>query len=529
MISIRDISNGVDLTDRVDGLRFSNVKPGGFESCSFDVPEGMEPPRGARIRVDDGAACLWLGTIYENSLAVDDSSRRGCVAYGPGMVLKTTRFPMVYVMGDLSAWQEIPLDRKAAAALSGVSFGDASFSNVRLDLPNQAMSGVAFMATCYQAPAGAVISKALYNMTRANFPAGWRSQRFESGSSPGAAMASVSITADGTDRTATITDDRYVEINVYADGTAATPSATAYVKATVMSLFGSHALTVRSSGGANGLYGGDIIGHILSQVSGVSAGTIDAPTSFIIPNLVFDTQDAEAMINEVNRWHGYNWGTWDSGSIFDDGAYFDWTAKHQEATYTVRRSECDRFDVAQTLANMANEVQVRYRSVGGTDEIETGTAEVRALSDAGLSQQASVDGGVTTQAGAQQLIDVFFDLQGNDPPFTGSIDLTGNVRAAAGGSIPPHHIRANGANIRVEDLLPITEVYDLADLRQTLLPIKRVEVDCSGPAPRTSVAVDQTQDALSVLQARLGTATDFAAIPDPPSSGNSKGHQGHWS
>jgi hypothetical protein len=114
---------------------------------------------------------------------------------------------------------------------------------------------------------------------------------------------------------------------------------------------------------------------------------------------------------------------------------------------------------------------------------------------------------VLTQAGAQTLGDAYLAINGGEAPGRGHVALSQSIRHKDHGLLPPWFMRADGSNIRVPDVLPSRDVFDLsgeAD-RRTTFPIKRVQVDCSGANPKVRVEVDQSDDRLSVLQARLST------------------------
>jgi len=72
-------------------------------------------------------------------------------------------------------------------------------------------------------------------------------------------------------------------------------------------------------------------------------------------------------------------------------------------------------------------------------------------------------------------------------------------------------MRADGSNIRVPDVLPARDLFSLSlqPDRLTTFPIKRVSVDASGPVPKVTAEVDQVNDLMSQLTARLQLKTDL--------------------
>lgn len=523
MIAIRDTTSGTDLTDVVEGLRYSNVNPGGFESCSFTVPADRCPSGGAWLVISDSHGVLWEGRVEENDLSVGDGDRRGVTAYGFGMALKKTYFREVFVDIDMGAWvgpsvafqialggsyspeggSVSPDDTTGASALGLVARGDWAAAGKPHPMA-QYVSTVDIASIYYAWKIGPTVSSADANWA-------WDVLIEDSDVWTGTQASSGSLRAAGPS-TGTLTNAvagrTYGRVALYYGVAGGVAGVDYPIYWTCLAVYGNHGLTKRGSEdaiAAKGFYGGDILQNLLARASGIGVGTIDAPTYVVRDFKFLERTDIESAVVELNKYFGYDWGTWDSGNLFDSDPKFSWTAKPSTAKWTVRRADCDRIELASSLSQMADTVYVKYRTVIGQEKELTATSPVRALNDAGMTGQATIigDGSMVTQDNAQQQADIFFALQGQDPPMSGAIDLSGDVQLAAGGSRPAYHLRADGALLRIEDLLPVTEVYDLSDLRQTLLPIKRVEVDASGETIRTSVQIDQASDAMSTLQAHL--------------------------
>lgn len=518
MIRVR--TQDADLTDAVNGLRYSNVDPGGHESASFDVPAQLAPNRGDSLFIEDKHGMIWQGRVDENDLSVGESGdRRLVTAYGEGILLKRQSLAMDFVQSSVAAWTGPSVaERAAAAATYALEAGSVEGGGIitKLPQPDWNTADLPLVEMWYRSPGPIGRIQGQWTKT-AGVSAGpdnyiWYAYLVttdvlsvfdDTGDMQAAGPATFGLDSTANNRT-------YAALRFgFNAAVAGSDSLDRTITWDQLKIFGNHDLTVRGTGEDAGLYGGDIINYLLGLVDGVDARAIDAPTDWIISHLAMGQRvSIEDFIYEVNKQFGYSWGTWDSGTLFDTTPRFDWKARDTEAKWTIRRSQAD-ISLAATLAEMANTIYVRYVDPSGQPQELTDTAVVRALADAGIDQEGFVDAGLQVDAGAQRYADIFFSLQGQDPPLTGTIDIEGDVSLSAGGSLPAHHIRADGSLIRVEDLLPISEVYDLADLRQTLLPIKRVEVDASGPTPQTSISVDQTQDAISVLQARMA-AEDLA-------------------
>lgn len=521
MLRVRTTSPGggqLDLTDAVNGLRYSNVNPGGFEVSSFDVPSALAPDKGSRLQISDEYGIVWEGRIEENDLAVSgDADRRGIAAFGFGLLLKRESDVIPFVDRAFASWGEYFDLKVLRTSFDLESIGaSAESGGLSFTAPNSAVPSSSIAELVYQSPGSSKVAKVSYVGSDQNIPGGYESPRFDFADNASDLSAGSgtyerkSATFDGTARSVAPTSARSkIATALYANGTAATPSAGSQRKLSKIACYGTHGLTTRAiSGDLDGLYGGDIVKYLVGLTAGLNPGVIDAPTDYVIPHMNFSERtDYESMVFEVNRHFGYDWGTWDSGNLFDATPIFNWTAKQSQATWSIRRSDARNISLGSSLSQLADTVYVQYTDASGAKQEYSATASVRALVDAGISgQPATIDAGLQVGATPAQMATVFFALQGDDPPLVGSVELAGMVDLAFGGSLPAHHMRADGSLLRVEDLLPVTELYDLSDLRQTLLPMKRVEVDASGEFPVTSVSVDQGNDTLSVLTARFATS-----------------------
>jgi hypothetical protein len=76
-------------------------------------------------------------------------------------------------------------------------------------------------------------------------------------------------------------------------------------------------------------------------------------------------------------------------------------------------------------------------------------------------------------------------------------------------------MRADGSAIRLIDVLPTSQLLSLttAPDRRTTFPIKEVVVDASNMAePKVTINVDQVNEAMSALQARVSLDTNLQGL-----------------
>jgi hypothetical protein len=519
-------SYSTDLTDRISGLNYSNVNPGGDEVCTFELLRSWfagapEIAQGTIIRVTDGLDVLWQGRIEENDRRVANAEAIGVTAYGLGVRLKDDgTFMQIYVDRDASKWGDMPFNEYVRlAALDTGSFTWASSEGgLVCAVPNQALSTSAEHSAWYTCPSGLTVGKVMYVGTQSIATPPIAAAQFLSANqdSFSGSAALVTPTLDSTLRTATPASQwRYIAatLSVSAAGTPAVGTNRRYSK---IAVYGNHGLTTRAIDAStpDGVYGGDVVNQLATGATGITVAQIDAPTT-IIPHLVFDSPGTrEEAIRAVNAFFGYDWGTWGPSSVFDSSTngFFRWTSRDTTSVaWEVSRQDCDDIALNVEMSSLYNSVDVHYTDPAAPgDQIVTRTAVVEALVSAGINRKAVLQGGTMTLAAAQTLGDIALALSGGRPA-RGSIRLTTPIRHRTRGRLPPHRIRADGSNIKLRDILPAVSLLGLSSApdRRSTFPIKRVSVDASNQVPTVSVEVDQTFDALSILQARLALAAQF--------------------
>jgi hypothetical protein len=227
-----------------------------------------------------------------------------------------------------------------------------------------------------------------------------------------------------------------------------------------LAVYGAHGLTKRGTEPDAGVYASDVIADVLSrEAPGLPVDEIEA-TSFVIPQLVFDSPTAaEDVIGSVNAFHLYRWGVYDQG--------FFWRAPNPDRlTWEARLGDGAKLSLeGDSDAGTFNGVVVMYqdpygkqRVVGPTgyspadstsadlvDSTESNPANQHGLRRYGLLQVSSSQ----TDTSAIQLGRVWLAEQ-QLPSRRGSIILTGRVRHPTEGDVPVWRVRA-GDWIRVSD------------------------------------------------------------------------------
>lgn len=515
-----------ELSDELEDLNYSNVRLGGDEDCTFTLLRSWldtnpEVQRGSLVRVSDGLDVLWEGRLEDVDRSGGDSERLEVSAYGLGVRLKDDLFQMVFVDRDLESWQEPSAQRQ----INRLLVGDKLNGSVGVE-SDPATGGPALALSFDRLISGAnnivegvylspeiPLARLYYSLTNYDNPtlnnmnAGWLQILY-------ASSDDVHTVASSSGNLLPNPDSGYFEPggswgaftiqHAWLGGSSADGSWK--VLARYLAVYGSHGLT---GVGADpvGFTSDQIVGWVVERVSGIVVRCLQAG-SFIIRHFVVDTPTThEDALAGANEYEGMVWGTWGPNSplVRSTDGYFDMRRPSESAEWVVPREATDDLGLADELAALYNRVLVNWQDSSGEEQTVERTAVIPALEAAGLTRTQEIDAGTLGSAQEAEMIgDLYFQLQGTEPPSQGSMTVRVPVQHASRGPLPPHHMRADGSNVQVPDALPNGEAVGLRRVdKRVLFPIQRVNVDASQNPPQVSVDLDQTSDRLSVLQARL--------------------------
>jgi hypothetical protein len=526
--SIDQSGQGYDLTDRIEGLGYSNTRPGGDETANFTYMRPWktnlpEIAKGNILRIGYALDVLWQGRIEEADRGGGSSETIAVTAYGLGARLKDNTVSEIYVDGDLGNWQGISSTRrKALLAATYTVLGFSIEPDTATGLQALAMDGsgrwtnFSVGEAIYDAGPDALLASVKFDWTAENHASGGLTAATWIGWVVGADDDALTNSALGTDaltggtsgtltETTAVSGKRVAAIDfTYPGASAADPSRTWTLSG--MQVKGDHGLSALTNGG----YSADqIIRDVVSRVSGVTARRIDGQSYEILQAEYRDPTLSEDVITDVNKYEGNPWGTWGPDSPLDistngnfDYTELDLTTQH----WFAQREDLESLDLHSEMATLFDTVKVSYTDPGGASRMVTRTATVPDLIDAGMSPKTiKLDAGTLTPAAAAALGDTFLVLTGGFAPARGSATIAQPIRHYQRGDLPPCYLRADGSNIRIPDILPTNTLFELsaAPDRRTTFPIKRVNVDASGPQIMASIELDQANDLLSVLQSRL--------------------------
>lgn len=530
---------GYDLTDEAEGLGWSSTDPGGDETCTFALKrswfaDSPDLARGNLLQVLDGVDVLWRGRVEELDRGGEDVETIGVTAYGLGARLKDKTLREIYVDPDLSKWGSIPNARVEFLGTTWIT--DMGNSEVRPDADGDSVLSLIYthlanaesrngMIEAWYDAAGVDIGRIIYSNTNLNLSASWFSRAaaaidqegngFDHGASshfsPNLATASGSgeLVIDEPGLSFGI-----VDLNFSGAFTGDGEWRIDFKLVVV----GRHGLPLQGSGVDVGILVDDLVADAVGRAEGITVRRMD-DTTFIVEQSIYTTPTKiEDAIVDMNRFeaHRRTFGTWGPDSPLDNtlDGYFDYRAIDDEATWILDRDDCDACDITSETATLFDSIEVTYTDNSGVARTVAVTAEVPDLN--GIPRTEAQDIGKATRAGAEAYGAAFLALSGNFAPARGSATVSCPVRHVSRGMVAPHRMRADGSAIQVAGILPASSVFalDSTPNRRTIFPIKRVSVDASSKAnPVASVEVDQSNDLMTALQARLAQNAEL-----PPSA-----------
>jgi hypothetical protein len=536
---------GHDLTDDISALGYSNVRPGGDERCTFTYhrPWASSVPeinKGNLVRVLDGIDVLWQGRIEEQDRGGDDDEQIAVTAYGLGARLKDNQLRIIYVDTDLSHWEGMSVQERLnlidttgpsdASTAPDDTTGEPALETAQVGAWTAASR--AFIEGWYNAGDGLLIDSLYFAWKKGSTvnaaDANWLWQvdlSTDDVVSSTDTSGDLRSTGPGTGTvTATGDDKQFARVLFrYAAVTAGQDNIRYPIFWTCLAVYGDHTLTPQGEEGdattPRGFLSSDMIADAAGRATGITVRRVDG-TSFVVTQAEFrDGQTHEEIVTALNEVeaHHRTWGTWSPDrplEISTDGQ-FDYVALDQTTHHWITsRAACDDLDLHTELSTLFDAVDVHYTDPSGAPHQLTRTASVPALNDANLPRTARLDAGSKTTEGAEALGDAFLALSGNFAPARGSVTRTQPIRHHLRGELPAHYMRADGSNLRLLDILPSASLFELdADPdRRSTFPIKRVDVDAGGEVPRVTIDVDQTNDVLSALQARLAVGAELAGV-----------------
>lgn len=503
-----------------EGLRFSNVDPGGFEICELTLPRDLRVPKGEAIRVTAGLAVAWEGRVSEVDHSLGQSAETRISGEGYGARLRDGDMSMIYVDRDLSAWEEM----SDAWLTTQIANGNAMYSSEQ----RGGAEGIPALSTRFPGHWGNVLPRAaaMYDAGEGNEieyvwlnpitemlqaadyqffswnaalsdNANFNPVRFYTVEYPNA------IYAFGDGKKA-----RYTRVHFVRKGTLDGTVDDRFwgVHWRNLAVYGDHGLLLRGATNPGGLWPSDIVGHVIDRVSGVDRGTIGTASGFVVPHASYRAPVAhEQIVSDMNAYMGWHWGTWEKPGVLATGTpRFDFRPLPTARTAWAPRRDIDGLELAARLDSLHNRIRIAYQDPTGKRRFATGTAVVPELTALGLKRTLTLELGTSTSGAAALMVAVVAAMLAEQ---SGRVAGSGSVRGCVqtpAGPKPALLLRAGLDRFGVPDLPPSGSLLASGDNE---FHVKRVETTVGREGPVTQVELGAGADLLEVLSARVESST----------------------
>lgn len=524
----RGEGDGFDLTDEIEGLGWSSVSSGGDETCTFTFKrswfaENPEIEKGNLLRVMDGVDVLWQGRIDEVDRSGEDTEQIGVTAYGLGIRLKEQTMREIYRDPSFERWGPVSNQRRVNSG-SAINYEDPAVvpdptsGTPRLETGFTGQWSTEMRSEAWYDADGITIGIVSATWERnPNTPSGgsidWRMFLSDDGELSSFDLSTETKAAGpGEEVLPATTITRTFAVLRIRSAAAGGEDGKKYSIMWVPVVEGAHGLQ-RQEGQVDGYFNSQMIADAIGRAEGIVARLIE-PTSYVNEQAAFFDETAiETVVSELNKFerHHRTYGTWGPDSPLDNSidGYFDYRELETDPSWIVYREECDSCNLHSELASLFDTLHVTYADSSGVQRQVTRTAVVPDLN--GIPREETIDAGKATKAGAETLGDAVLALSGTFAPARGTAVISRPVRHVDRGWLPAHYMRADGSAFRVPDILPASSLFalDSSPNRRTTFPIKRIGVDATQPRPKVTVEVDQANDAISAMEARLAQSAQL--------------------
>jgi hypothetical protein len=515
--------DGRDVSERCDQIVFSATDSGGYEISTLDLPAPDRARRGAPIVIRSGLETAWSGRVAEVSDHNEDNDASKSLG-GEGLVAlcRDAVYSQVYVDRALSGWGDPSLTRQVAMLTANQQLGASQVGSDPTSLTPALVQSITDSwaspwtpanESLYDAGPGNLVAKIYYALVVSEGAVGtWLEQLLlsadanlsmtqASGNLHSSAPVSAYFSPSSARRFAAIQHQNTVT-------SAGVQGATYNAYWESLALYGPHGLTPRGPD-PGGFYPSDIARHALTQVPGVSAGTILDSIGYIAPHVVYRIPvPADQILGDMAQLMGWTWGVWEPSTIFGMLPRLDFRPPPTDATAVISRAECDQLDITARLGDLYDVCEVTFTDAAGTAGIATAALPNPALAEAGIATRTlQLDMGLATQASATVFAAFALALSMVAARAAGTATLPTSVRLVGGGSKPACLLRPGIDRLRITDLPDAGNLFDVGTDRRDVFRISRIESTAAQDGTVSSVAeLDNGANLLETLQARLAIA-----------------------
>lgn len=487
------------LTKQARVLQYSTVMPGGFGSCTLELPGDFkrwakEIPYRSTLQVCQGDKVIFEGRVEDRSMAFSASGVTTQVAlFGLSRRLSDTSVVRTWLQRDIGWQLVVGSSSDITTTVGQVDSSDLTRIGVRFSND----TGAAFPAYSlgssvnYQSPTSLVRI-----MGAISAPVGLLGGKISWVS--GYQLFSGPLSRSAFDVAVTSGN-----ITLEADFKGSEPAGTAIIFENLRLLGTS--LTEDVSGG---MYGGKILADLVAQVTGISPGQIDTGSDYALPSCAADTRRMVSdIVTEICSYYTREWAVWEGGRfdwkqpVLDQVQYFCQVADLQPGS-----------QITATVDDCYSRIFVLYTNAGSADNGFPGEQPALATEprnpfvNSGETRDLLLSPDtVMTDASALQLAQKVLSDYGKFPGVRGQIVLKARqgIDHATLGTLPAYLIRA-GDNITVTDL-PKTDILVEGRDGETQYHVTASDVDLI--ANTVTLQIEGQAVRADALLARLATAT----------------------
>lgn len=511
------------VSDEVSDLQFSSTDPGGYETCTFTLPNQRAGDHiGETVIVYEGLSVAWYGRVNEPGSDYTQVGKQQFSCTGLRSRLSDNQTSMVFIDRDLSQWGSPTRARQASALTVYNPFSTPTIAPDQnsgspglvfsVDGPIQGASGGECEAM-YDAGQGNTIGAVLFTGTTFGITpnATWVVQMFSS--SNGATLSAVSTDTDGASvalATYTVASVRYLHYIVRFASTSAVDTQRHYALSDLAAV-GSHGLTLQGSSGAEGFAPGDIVQWVEDQVALLDSIIAADQNDYIIPHLVYKTPvPYEQIVDDMAKLLGWHWGVWEPPFGSQTPVLY-FTPPPVDPTAWTHVTDVTGLQLSQQFSELYNRVRVHFTDVAGSPGYVTVTKSIPRLGD--VTRTVDVDLGTSTAAIATQYGQDYLELTASNARAVGQCVLPATVMTA-NGIVPSHTLKPGRDRLRIVGVRDTSSSLIDEDTRRfDTFHIARLNaVQQQGGQVETTVELDAGANLLDVLNARLAIATQLGGV-----------------
>lgn len=512
-----------EYTPLPNTLHWSTNSLGGFGSAAVQIAgERLRDfPYLAEVQITYGTTVLWEGRIEDRGLRMSGPEWNTTVEmFGYWRILETTGVSRAWSIRSFD-WTEVDstypfavscaktlIYKPVAFKLTVGAFDKNDATRIGLEI--RGIDGTTtrageMNAAIYRLPPGITAVKLLFTATKAEITAG-TVNIFVQDSVGGATWTSKYCAGTAGAQTVTLSAGAtHVVIGTMitvADVINENLAQLAYGQIENIRLL----CTSLNEDVTNGFYGGTLLTDLVGQLSGVTAGVIEAGSDFSLDEANYTPRQSAADIcRSIGSYYTREYGVWDDKKL-------NWTTPDLNAAgYIVPTAELSDFDATWSTDKLARTVYIEYDEAGTGIKREAsavGTDQRNPFVKAGVAKDEVLSAGTPmSSTSATQLANKAIADHGAWVPVTGTavLSLTRIVRHATLGPRPAFLIRS-GDNITIPDLpKPDGISYGAGRDGATLFHIVNTDID-----PVRSTITLQLEGQLrrtEVLLARLAAKT----------------------